>query len=296
MSRTTLLGPLPLGVLWVLLALVAGGPVGTALDPRSTAVATLAALGAWVGWGAVLVALGVPRTPGLTVVRILVPAGAVAVAVAVADAPSVGAREVAAVALAVVVAAVALSPWVADAFVDGSSYGPERRTPLRLPLPLAALGTLTWALVMTGAVAGPALLAAGAWPAGVAATLVGWALAAAGSRSLHQLSRRWVVLVPTGLVLHDPLVMPDPQLFLRHGVARLGPAPATAPDGTVTEDLTGGASGLALELVLTEPVELLLRDGRRSASTRSATRVLFTPSLPGTLLAEARRRRYPGSG
>ena len=32
-----------------------------------------------------------------------------------------------------------------------------------------------------------------------------------GARSIHQLSRRWLVLVPTGMVLHDPLVMPEPQ-------------------------------------------------------------------------------------
>ena len=65
--------------------------------------------------------------------------------------------------------------------------------------------------------------------------LVGWAVAVAGTHSLHQLTRRWVVLVPTGLVIHDAFTMPEPQLILRTMITRLGPALID----TDSDDLTG---------------------------------------------------------
>jgi hypothetical protein len=130
------------------------------------------------------------------------------------------------------------------------------------------------------------------------------------ARSLHQLSRRWVVLVPAGFVVHDPFTMPEPQLFLRRTITRLGPAleaddrvveaPLIGPDPTDLEpvgdrviDLTAGAPGLALELRLAEPVDLLLRRGRRTAETVPALAILFTPARPTRVLDAARERRIP---
>lgn len=279
---------------WVVLAALAAPVVGDALDGRSGPVVAVAAAGAWLGWGAGLVALLVPRSSSLTAVRVLVPAGLVAVVAAAAVGDHLGPLDVVAVVVAAAGTALALSPWTADRFVDGSSYGPERRIPLRTPAPLALVAALTWAVVLASVAAGPLLLAARAWTAGAAAVAVGLPLAVAGVRSLHLLARRWLVLVPTGMVLHDPLTMPEPQLFLRQTMARLGPAPAQDPTPElVTEDLTAGASGLVVELVLAEPVELLLHAGRREAQTRPVDRVLFVPVRPAVLVDEGRRRRLP---
>ena len=50
--------------------------------------------------------------------------------------------------------------------------------------------------------------------------------------------------------------------------------------------------GLALELRVTEPVELLPVGARRGAADLVETgAVLVTPSRPGRVVAEARRRR-----
>ena len=68
----------PLRVLWIALALCASATAGDALDDRSGPVVASLAVTGWLGWGAALVALLVPRTLSLTVVRIVVPAGAVA--------------------------------------------------------------------------------------------------------------------------------------------------------------------------------------------------------------------------
>ena len=280
----------PLQLLWLTTALALSTAAADALQGRSAGLTILVTAVGWIGWTVALVAMLLPRTGSLTVVRALVP-GAVVGAGAAASADGAGPVAVAAVALSLGALIVSLLPWTTDTFVDGSSYGTERRLALRTPLGVAVLAVATWVVVAIGATAGPLLLAAGRWLPGAAALVAGWPLAALGVRSLHQLSRRWLVLVPTGLVLHDPLTMPEPQLFLRQTMASLGAAESEA-SGDDTEDLTAGAAGLVLALELTEPVELLVRTGR-DTTLRPVRRVLFSPARPQVLLREGTARRLP---
>jgi hypothetical protein len=174
---------------------------------------------------------------------------------------------------------------------SGTAYGDERRLPLRPP-GLLLLGPIELALlvVIVGLATAPLLLADRRWVAGAVAALLGLPLAVVAARALHGLSRRWVVFVPAGLVLHDPLTLVDPVLFRQHVVARLAPARA----GTDALDLTQRALGLALELELVEAVPMVLvRPGRREDEPGRATRLVFTPTRPGRVLDEAARRRLP---
>lgn len=290
MNAVERLGPIPISVLWVGLVLLSAGTVGEALADRSTAVKVVVAAGLWLGWAVVFGALLVPRSAALTVVRILVPGGLAVVVAALAAGADVSPPSVAALVIAATATCWVLMPWIGEHFVDGSSYGREHRLPLRPP-PLFSLVIVpaTW-LAMAAAVAtGPLLLASRRWVLGSLATVAGAAVVAVGVRALHQLSRRWVVLVPSGLVVHDTLTMPEPQLFLRSSIRRLGPALA---DSTAF-DLTAGASGLALELELNEPVELLVRTGGRATATRDSAAVLITPTRPRRLLDAAGERRIP---
>lgn len=288
------LGAWPARVLWVVLALVAGGSVGDALDGRSTAVVVVSLVILWAGWAAGLVALLVPRTVALTALRILVPAGTAAVVAATVAGSEVDGADVAAVAVGALATLAVFVPWVGEAWVDGSSYGAEKRFALRAPVLFSAvLAPLTWAAVVAGATVGPLLLASRQWIPGGLALVVGAAAVVAGARSLHQLARRWVVLVPTGLVVHDSLTMPEPQLFLRASIARLGPALADAAADTETDDLTAGAPGLAIALELTEPLEVLVRTNGRGSETKATSALLITPSRPAHLLEAARAHRIP---
>jgi hypothetical protein len=275
-------------VLWLLAPVTAGPALSHRLAAASTGVATTAAVLAWTGWTLTLVALLVPRAISVTVVRVTAPA---ALAAAIVSAwGRLGAASALALAWAAVTTVVALSAPVADFYVDGSSYGPERRMILRTPGPLL-LGPveLAWAAVVAGLSAGPLLLAAREWVAGGVSLVVGWPLAFVAARAMHQLSRRWFVFVPGGLVLHDRLALAEPMLFPRALVAVLGPAPV---DSGAT-DTTMNALGLALELRLRQPVDLLVRAGRRGGTKVDTEAVLFTPARPGTLLNEARSRRLP---
>jgi len=120
---------------------------------------------------------------------------------------------------------------------------------------------------------------------------VGLPAAWVAARALHGLSRRWVVLVPAGLVLHDHHALVEPVLVPRAMVRRLGPASLDDADDAL--DLTQRAFGLALVLELDEPVVVSPRRPDKIVQVASVDRLLFTPTRPGALLGEAGRRRIP---
>ncbi len=272
------------------LALLAAIPaISTALDGRSGAVQIVAAAGLWTAWAAGLVAALVPSPLSLTVVRVLAPgAPVVGLVTAVAGAGPVAATV--AVAVGVLAVIVAFAAEVGHAFVQASAYGDEARFLLRPPGPLVA-GPLELAwLVMAGAAAGPMLLAAQAWVAGGLVVALGVPLADVVARRFHRLSMRWLVFVPAGVVVRDPLVLSDTSMFRRATVAALRLAPAT----TAATDLTAKALGPAVEVILTGPADVRMAGtfSERSGHTVTVEAVLVSPSRPGRLLAEAERRGY----
>jgi hypothetical protein len=282
-------GPWPARVTWAVLPLAIGPALGAALDERSTAVGRTGSVLAWAVWAAVLVAVLIPRTVSLTALRIAAPAGLV-VANWAAQAGPRGAADVVAVVGAAVTVVAAFSPVTGDCFVNGSSYGDERRMPLRVPGALL-LGPLplAWVAAVAAPIAVPLLLAARQWAAGAIVAVAGAPAAVLGVRALHGLSRRWVVFVPAGMVLHDLHAMVDPVLFPRASIARLGPAPADVDDAL---DLTLRALGLALEVELREPTDVAPRRADRRVEVEPTARILFSPTRPGAVLAEAARRRF----
>ena len=250
---------------------------------------TFLSVSAWVLWGLGLLATLVPRPVTLTTIRIGGPAAA---ALSVWTATTVDDTALVAVALGGAFVLGVLSHWpaVADTYVDGASYGDEKRFLLRAPGPVVlALGPLAWALTVAGVVVGPLLLASGDSAVGSAACVAGLPIAAASARALHHLHRRWIVLVPAGFVLHDHLALADPTLLPRDALTSVGPASAD----TDAHDLTQAARGMALEVRCREPHDLrpASRDG--SAEVVVTEAILCAPARPAAVLAEAKRRRLP---
>ena len=279
-----------LRLLWLSLPVTVGPAVEDGLHTTSSAVATVVAIELWLAWAAVLLAVLVPRTLSLTALRVGAP-GALVIALITAPRGGVEDADVLAVAVGALVLVVAAWPTVGAELVDGSSYGPERRLPLRVP-PTLALGPapLAVAAVLAGLAAGPLLLAAGQGILGVVATIVGAVLAVAAARSLHALSRRFLVFVPGGVVVHDPLTLVDPVLLPKTDLASVGPAPAD----TEAEDLTMGAGGLIMELRLQHPSDLVRRGhGRTPVESVATAAVLVAPTRAGAFLAEAEARALP---
>lgn len=272
-------------MVWASLPLTVAPALDAWLADTTGATGWISAICGWAVWFTGLIALAVPSTIALTALRILAPLVPVAAVTAIADGGATTPTVVALIASAAVIGAV-FQPVTGDAMVNGSAYGSERRLALRPPAALL-VGPLqlTWLLTVGPLVGGVALLATERWIIGAVLTVVGLATAWFGARSLHQLARRWLVFVPAGVVLHDRAQLVEPILLKRTAIERLGPAPA---DTEVT-DLTGSALGLALRAEFRDPVELVRRGGARPAPT-PADGVIFTPSLPGRVLTEARIR------
>jgi hypothetical protein len=289
-----MVGPWAFRGAWLALAVGAGPAFADALDDASRPVQVVASVALWAAWAAVLAASLVPRATTLTVLRLSAPAP-LAAAVVAALAGDAGPDDAVALALAVAVLATTVLPATADAFVDGSSYGAERRFALRSP-PALLLGPApaAWLLAVAAPAGATLLLAARAWLAGALLAVIGAAGIRLGVPALHRLSRRWLVFVPAGVVVHDHLALADPVLLRRSTIRHVGPAPADAVEGGAL-DLTLGAAGLVLEVALAEPIEVGVARGggrRRTSVPVHAGRWLVAPLRPGAVLAEARDRRY----
>lgn len=275
-------------VVWAVLPVVAGPAFADAFDGRSRAVQLVGSVGLWAGWAIVLCASLVLHPLSLTLLRAGAPAAVLAAVATGFAGTGAGAAAVAVVA-GVVASLVALLPEVATAFVNGPAYPNERRFPLRAPGPLL-LGPLqlAWAMCVVTPAAGALLLAAKQWVAGSLLVVVAAGSIAVLGRSMYSLARRWLVFVPAGIVLHDPMTLADPFLFRRKDIVSFDLAEA----GTDAVDLTARAFGLAVELVVAEPVALAMLESRsRTTTSVSASKLLFTPTRPGAVITEARSRR-----
>jgi hypothetical protein len=276
--------------LWASLPLTAAPALAHVFSDTSRAVQIVGSVGMWLGWIAVLTASLVPTTVSLTVVRLVSP-GAVVAAFVSATRHASTVSIVGAVMVAIVAVGLAYLAEFGGVFVQGSAYGDETRFPLRPPGPLV-VGPLPlgWALVAAAIVSGPLLAAARSYVVGAILTAVGVALAWIFGRRCHRLARRFLVLVPAGIVVHDHLVLSDTSMFRKSDVASVG----LALDKTEAADLTGKALGNAVEIVLKDfdTVVLAGTPKKPGGTALHVLSVLVSPSRPGRMLTEAARRGH----
>lgn len=284
---------LPVRVVWLALPLVAGPAASSALDdwraaPRVTGAALL-----WVAWGIGLVALLAPRPIGLTAVRVLAPAFVVcAIAVAI-DGDTSTLETIGALVGTIAAALLVADPAVALEAANGIAYGEERRFPLRTPTALYLLPVpLARAIVAGGIAAGPLLLADEQWVLGAIALVVGLPLAWLAWRSLMILASRWLVAVPAGFALVDPMTLDDPVLMQRRNLRGVRARPGTAPIEPGVTDLRLGATLGTVEIDLDGAVDFVRggRGARRSETVRPRG-ILVAVAARGELLERTRAPR-----
>ena len=272
---------------WLLLPVTVGAAASRAGSDTSTAVHTVAAIELWALWVVGLVAALVPTTASLTVLRLLAPAPVLVAAVALVAHPDL--VGVLGVVMGAVVAVAVFRPGLGRAFCQGSAYGDEARYPLRPPGALV-LGPLPllWLFMAAAIAGGPLLLAARQWAPGVVMTLIAALALAVLPRRFHLLSRRFLVFVPAGLVVHDHLVLAETALFRWIEVRSV----ERALSGTTALDLTGGALGAALEVTLDAEQTVVRATGRaRTPEVVATPAFLCRPTLLDDALAEATNRR-----
>lgn len=276
--------------LWLALPFTLAEQIDQATSGADGSLRWAASLMFWLAWVVGFGSSLVPLPATLTLLRILAPAAPLAALVAlVAHDP--GTAGWAGLALGLGCAASCSFSSVGDWFVDGASYGDERRFALKPPA-LLLLGPLqlAWLLTVVPLPAGVLLLADRRWVLGSLITVIGLLTAWWGYFAAWQLARRWAVFVPAGMTLVDEMALAQAVLFPAPSVTRLAPA----REGTEATDLTAGAPGLVLQLDLSEPVEMVTAPRRGNVTEVTATdSILFVPSLPGSVLREAERRRLP---
>jgi hypothetical protein len=275
---------------WIIVAILGGSAVQAAVDGRSSAVVWTTAIGAWSLWGAVALALAVASVRSLTVVRVGVPLAVVAtVAAAIGGAPAIDLLSLGVPAV-ITLGAVSAAEFGRQ-FVQASAYGDEERFPLRMPVAAGTAAVASWLLWAPALVSGPLLLAAGQWIVGAVLTVGAVGGGVFLGPRWDRLSQRWFVLVPAGIVVRDPVVLAD-TFPLRVGqIAHIGLAPAD----TEAADLTGPASGYAIEVATIESVTAVFAFTPAEPNGRAIhlTSFLTAPSRPGAVLRAAKRRGLP---
>jgi hypothetical protein len=277
---------------WLAVALVGGRAVGDAVASRSDAVQLVATVGAWVAWGCGAVALAVPSVPCLTAVRAVVP-GAIVIAIATAVGGAPAGSVLALLAPALVTAVLVAGGDVGRLYVQASAYGDEQRFPLRPPLGYLVAAVLSWLVWVPAVVAAPLAWAAGAWIVGAVTSVLAIGATWVLPTRWHQLSRRWLVAVPAGLVVHDPVVLAETVMIPRARVTRVGLVGAARGNGAF--DMTGPTPGVAVGIVLDDMVTATLAP--RPATPRGTavhlSALLVAPTRPGAVLREAADRGLP---
>lgn len=274
--------------LWIAVLVVGGRAIDDALAGRA-AEGALTWLGL-AGWTAGVAAMAVPAVRSLTAARAIVPLSVpIAVSAWLGGASTIDGALF--TGLAIVASLTVGTSSFGRTFVQASAYGDEDRYLLRPPLAFAAFSALTWlacaglttAAVLAAATDRTVVVLACAVPA-----LAGGAFFAP---RWHRASRRWLVLVPAGLVIHDPVNLGETLMLRRQNLAALG----LALTGTDAFDLTGPAPGHAIEIRTTESVTILLGSpfGERAGSAIHLTGCLVAPTRPGHVLAAAAARRLP---
>ncbi|HWM20911.1 MAG TPA: hypothetical protein VNO51_14565 [Ilumatobacteraceae bacterium] len=282
--------PWMLRITWIAVAAVGWPAVSSAVGGRSDAVDWVATVGSVVAWIAGVVAMAIPATVSLTAVRVIVPLAPLAgLATLVGGGDTADGVET--IVVGTLATLVAMSGEVGKLFVQASAYGDEERLPLRPPFGFAIAAVLAWVVWAGAVMTGPLLLAAKAWVPGGFVTALAIVAMATLPRRWHQLSRRWLVLVPAGLALHDPVVLGETLMLRRSEVARIRLAPAD----TEAADLTGPATGNAIEVGTASAVTAHLAPTRQQPRGRAIhlTAFLTSPTRPGRALLAAGKRHLP---
>lgn len=245
----------------------------------------------WGYWLVGVVGTVIARDAGATIMRVVAPITSIVAIVGIVRAGVIEDGALAALCAAVLV--LALWSWSSPALqslIDSASYGSEARYPLRTPPVVAGIGLpLAWALVGIATIIGPLLIADGSMLEGIASIVVGVPLAALSVRSVHTLSVRWLVLVPAGVVVRDPLILTDPILVPRDHIARIEPATGD-PIGDAI-DLRLGAILGTIRIVCTEPTEgMRVKQSRRDTRPVDSDTFLVAPTQRRAFLAEYRAR------
>lgn len=217
----------------------------------------------WTLWALVLVALWVPHPIALTTARMTSPLVVILMCARLGGTEWSPSAIVSSL-LAVMTCVFIFTAEFGSEQAQAGAFGNERRFMLRLPAPLALPTVIGWLLFAVSVIGGPVVVASSNWQFAVPTALFTIVVLWFVPQRLHQLSKRWLVRVPAGWVVHDAVLLADNILVRTHELQSMNIAPNT----TEAFDLTGLTGGT--------PLEISLRDSTTVRLTPFAARVTKT--------------------
>ena len=251
---STLLAKLawPVRVLWLVAALLPNNLTDT-MSSHSQVLRTTMSVELWLLWALVALATWLHHPISLTTARCIVPVVVAHLLVGLPDS-SFGVGNVIGAACALVALALIYTSDYGSIHVQAGAYGDERRYLLRVPAPIVMPLILGWGVMAVVVCITPLMLASEQYVIGGVGVVLSLGLLWQLPVRLHRLSRRWLVKVPAGWVVHDDVMLSENLLVKTYDVVSMG----LALEGSEALDLTGMTRGVPIEMQLREMTDVRL--------------------------------------
>ena len=252
-------------VAWVALALIPSG-IAPTLAGHGRSAQVIFTLGAWALWGLGTLAIFWLSPYSLSALRMVAPLAAAGlvgfVFASLSTFNEVAFGDVAWPLVGVAVAVLALVCIFLPAFgslhVQASAYGDEKRLLLRVPAAQIAPIAVSY-LVLAALVVATLFVAAGeVWWLAALCLVLTVLLFRVVVKSLHRFSRRWLVVVPAGVVVHDELLLAETFMVRTSAVTRVELSATSGEALNLTGDIAGVRRQLVLMVQLREAEKLAL--------------------------------------
>lgn len=264
-------------IVWTLritvIALVLVVPlIDASFDELNETARVVVSIVLWTLWAGALLSILVPSSSSLTALRLVVPAHCATTVLVVIASGEVSWATVAAAALGVVATVAATSGDIGRHWVQMSAYGDERRFLLACPPVMIVAQVLTWTVwfaLAAGAVTSltadePSVLMIAIGIAAALLTVTGLVVL---PRRFHRFSRRWLVWVPAGLVVHDHVVLAETAMLSRRAVAAVDLwYPGSEPEPL---DVTGGPQRPGIVVSLHDAETMILAPNKEHPGGRA---------------------------
>ena len=227
----------PVRVLWIAFALAPNG----------------FGIVAWILWAVVAIGTWIHHPISLTTIRCLAPI-VVFYSAVYALSESLSSLNIAVVTCGIISLMLMFTADYGSAHVQAGAYGNERRFLLRIPAPVVLPTLITWALFATVLVVLENAAQSENYVLGIPLLLALIAMSWKFAPQMHRLSKRWLVRVPAGWVVHDDLLLAENLLVRSHNLVAINFALANSD----ALDLSGMTRGVPIQISLREMTDVRL--------------------------------------
>ena len=257
--------------------------LNNALQQMSSVTGTCSTVAIWALWSIALLCTLVPSSTALTAIRLALPTISVIVG-AIGIGVGMSSGVAAALAISRLASLLVMSGEIGNSFVQLAAYGDERRFLLRCPPAMLVVQVLSWLVWVALTIVAINLLASDVLILGTIVAIAAVFLTIALPRRFHRFSRRWLVSVPAGLVIHDHVVLAETAMFMHNAVIEIGIETAQSE----AADLSGKCAGLGLVITLKDFDTVVLAGTPKNpgGSAIHVKSMRVCPTRPGRTITE----------